>query len=229
MGLFQDLWGTVKSTFQIAIGGVKLKNNSGDLTIRNAADNADADIQVAELRISGEQLEINSDAAGSGADWKYTITRPTSGMTANVSLMLPPTDGSPSQVLQTNGSGVLDWASAATTENLVHVETTTVAHGNSSPLAMFTLPANSVVHQVEMILDIAWDGTAPTMSVGVAGTASKYMGSTDMNLKGSTKDRFMVHPGEAADASPEDLIITFAGDGSANGSSRIVVYYSIPA
>ena len=28
MGLFADLLGTVKSTFQIGIGGVKLKNNA---------------------------------------------------------------------------------------------------------------------------------------------------------------------------------------------------------
>ena len=34
MGLFADIWGTVKSTFQISIGGVKLKNSSGNLEVR---------------------------------------------------------------------------------------------------------------------------------------------------------------------------------------------------
>jgi len=229
MGLFSDLWGTVKATFQIGIAGVQLKNSSANLLVRNAADSADAQATVSKINISGDTFDINSDAAGSGDDWKYTITRPATGMTAAVELTLPVDNGSPNQVLQTDGDGALSWASAASTTDLVHVDTTTVAHNTASPAALLTLPANAVVHQVEVIIDTAFDGSAPTMSVGIAGTTSKYLGTTDVNLKGTAKDRYMTHPGEQASGGTEDIIATLVPDGSSNGSARIQVYYSTPS
>lgn len=229
MGLFADIWGTVKSTFQIGIGGVKLKNSSANLLVRNAADNADAAITASLVNISGEVLVFNSNAAETDADWKMTFQRPVSGMTANVVYTFPISDGSPNQVLQTDGSGNLTWADAASTGSSLKCDTTTLAYGSASPLAMFTLPANAVVHQVEVILDTPFTGTAPVMSVGVVGTTSKYMGTGDVNLKGTAKDRYVVHPGEVANGSPEDLIISYTADGSGAGSARVLVYYSNPA
>lgn len=229
MGLFSDLWGTVKSTFQIGIGGVKLKNSSGNLEIRNSGDSADAAITASKLSVSGNDIDLNSDAAGAAADWKYTISVPSSGMTAAVALTLPVDDGSPNQVLKTDGSGALSWASAAATTDLVHVDTTTIEDDTASPVTMFTLPANAVVHQVEVVIDTAFDGSAPSMSVGIAGTTSKYMGATENNLKGTAKDRYMVNPGEPSVGTTEDLIATLNADGSSNGAARIQVYYSIPA
>jgi len=41
----------------------------------------------------GDTLVINSDATGAGTDWKYTIARPTSGMTSAQTLTLPTTGG----------------------------------------------------------------------------------------------------------------------------------------
>jgi hypothetical protein len=230
MGLFQDLWGTVKSTFQISIGGVKLKNSSANLQIRSSADDDFAEITAKKVNVSGDSIELNSDAASAGSDWKMTIARPASGMTAAVTLTLPTTDGSPNQLLYTDGSGNLGWVDASgSQEALVHVDTTTVGYGDSSPKSLFTLPANAVVHQVEVVVDTAWDGTAPNMSIGVAGTTSKYMATTDNNLKGTAKDRYIANPGEQASVGTEALIATFVPDGSTAGSCRVHVYYSTPA
>lgn len=230
MGLFQDLWGTVKSTFQISIGGVKLKNNSANLEVRNSTDVDYADITVKKINVTGDSIDINSDAAGSGSDWKYTVARPASGMSSAVVLTLPTTDGSPNQILKTDGSGNLDWVDAGGgTDALVHVDTSTVAYGDSTPKSLFNLPANAVVHQVELVIDTPWDGATPNMSIGVAGTASKYMATTDNNLKGTAKDRYVTFPGEVTNGSPEALIATFAPSGSANGSVRVHVFYSNPA
>lgn len=45
----QHLVGTASQLFQIGLGGVKLKNVSGNLQVRNAADNAYADIKAKDI------------------------------------------------------------------------------------------------------------------------------------------------------------------------------------
>lgn len=229
MSMWSDLVGTVSGYVRLGLTGVRLKNSSGDLAIRNAGDSADAAVTTSKVNVSGDALDINSDAAGSGDDWKYTIQRPSSGMTAAVTLTLPVDDGSASQVLSTDGNGVLSWASAGTTSQCATVDTTTVAFGDSSPVSAFTLPANAVVDEVEVIVDTAFDGTAPTLSVGIAGTTAKYMGTTGNDLKATAGTRFVAHPNEAPVGTTEAIIVTFNADGSAAGSARVLVTYSVPA
>lgn len=228
MGIWQDLIGTTKAYFKIGLSGVRLKDSSGNLAVRNSADSADAQITASKVNVSGDVVDLNSDAAGAGADWKYTLQRPSTGMAAAVTLTLPPDDGSPSQVLSTDGSGALSWVSAASTADKRSVDTTTLAFGATSPVAMFTLPANAVVETVRVIVDTAFNG-APTMSVGITGTTSKYMGSGDVDLKGTAKDRYETHPGETASGGTEALIITYAAGGASAGSARVEVEYVVPA
>jgi len=183
MGLFADLVGTLSAIFQIGKGGVKLKNNSSALEVKAADGTTDAPVTTSKVNVSGDEFDLNSDAAGTGADWKYTLKRPATGMPAAVALTLPPDNGSPGQVVQTDGEGNLHFASAGTTADLVHINSTTIAYGDTSPVSMFTLPANAVIHKVKVIVDNPFDGTAPTLSVGIAGTVSKYMGTTQNDLR----------------------------------------------
>lgn len=227
MGLFADLWGTVKGTFQIGIAGVKLKNNAADLEVMAADGTTPAGVTASKVSITGEVLEINSDASGAAADWKYTIQRPAAGMGAAVVLTLPVDNGSASQILQTDGDGVLSWASAGSTAACVKCDTTTVAYDTASPVAMLTLPANSIVHQVEVVIDTPFNGTAPVMSVGVAGTTSKFMGTTGVDLKGTAKDRYVSNPGEAAGA--DEMIVTLVPSTADTGSVRVHVFHSVPS
>ena len=115
MSVFQKIAGTQVGSFLLGLAGVRLKNSGGNLVVRNNADSADAELTASKVNISGNDLVINSDSAGAGADWKVTLTRPSSGMTADVTLTLPVDDGSAGQVLSTDGNGVLSWASAGTT------------------------------------------------------------------------------------------------------------------
>jgi hypothetical protein len=133
-------------------------------------------------------------------------------------------------VLATNGSGVLSWASAAATANLTHEETTTLNWNSGATVAMFTTPADTTISKVEVVIDTPFDGTSPSMSVGVGGTVSKYFPATAANLAGTAKDRYTYHPGEVK-ASAEDLIITFtaAGGTPSAGIARVIVYYATPA
>lgn len=112
MAVFFDLKGTTQQLFQIGKGGPKFKNASGILEARNAGDSAYVDLTAAILKAASDSIELNSDAAGSGADWKMTLARPASGMTQNLTLTLPANYGSSGQFLSTDGAGALTWASA---------------------------------------------------------------------------------------------------------------------
>lgn len=226
-GIFSDLFGTSKAFFRLGFTGPRFKDGSGNLLIRNAGDSADAELTASKVKVSGEILEINSDAAGSGADWKYTLQRPTSGMTAAVVFTLPVDDGTPNQVIATDGSGVLSFASAASTASSEKVDTTTLAFGTTSPLTLFSTGASDVINMAEIIIDTAFDG-APSVSIGISGTTSKYMAATDVDLTMAAGTVFRVHPGKTAQGA-EALIATYSAGGATVGSARVQVYYDTPA
>ena len=227
-GLFSDLWGTTKAYFKIGgTTGVRLKNNTGNLLVRNTDDSADAEVTASKVNISGDVVDLNSDAAGAGADWKFTLQRPTSGMTAAVTLTLPVDDGTAGQVLSTDGSGVLSWASAGSTSLADKLDTTSLAFGTASPMAMFTTGAADIVDYIDVVIDTAFDGT-PTMSVGITGQTSKYLSTTDVDLTAAAGTVFTVHPGLDA-AGAEALITTYSAGGAAVGAARIIVHYATPA
>ena len=229
MGQYLDLKGTTNGSLQIEKAGVVLKNNAAKLEVFAADGTTPASITASAVNVTGNSVVVNSDAAEAAADWKYTLTRPAAGMTANVELVLPVDDGTASQVLATDGSGNLSWASAASTASCRKQDTTTLAFGDTSPLALFTLPANAIVNEVRAIIDTAFTGTAPTVSIGIAGTTSKYMGATQNNLKGTAKDIYIANPGEIAVGTTEALIATYAADSADAGSARIIIDYSVPA
>lgn len=228
MGLFSDLFGTTKAFFKIGgTTGVRLKNSAGDLLVRNTGDTADSAVTASKVSVSGDVLDINSDAAGSGADWKYTIQRPATGMTAAVVLTVPVDDGTAGQVLSTDGSGVLSWASAGNTGLAVKMDTTSLAFGTASPVTMFSTGASDVIEKIQVIVDTAFNGT-PTMSIGIAGTTSKYAGTADTDLTTTGTTVFEIHPGIAA-AGAEALIITYTAGGASAGAARVIVFYGAPA
>jgi hypothetical protein len=226
-GRWIDLLGTLKDSLRLGLAGVRLKNSSGNLLVRNTGDSADAEATVSKINISGNDAVLNSDAAGSGADWLYTLRRPSAGMTAAVILTLPPDDGTSGQVLQTDGNGVLTWVSAGSTSLAKKVDTTSLAFGTGSPVAMFTTGAADIVHEVRVIIDTAFTGT-PSLSIGISGSTSKYMGATEVDLTMAAGTVFEVNPGLAAQGA-EALIGTYAAGGAGAGAARIEVDYSTPA
>lgn len=227
MGMWTDLLGTTRAFFKIGFAGVMLKNSTGNLLVRNNADSADAAITASKLNMSGDVLDINSDAAGSAADWKYTLQRPVAGMTAAVVLTLPIDDGTPGQVLQTDGSGALAWVSAGNTALADKMDTTSLAFGTASPLALFSTGAGDIIDEIEIIIDTAFNGT-PTLSIGVSGTTSKYASATDIDLTQPANTVIQLHPGIPA-AGIEALIATYAAGGASAGAARIIVHYGTPA
>lgn len=226
MSLVLDLIATSKSFLKLGIAGVRLKNSFGNLVIRNTGDSADAELTASKVNVTGDSLVINSDSAGSGADFKITLARPASGMTADVALTLPVDDGTSGQVLGTDGSGVLSWVSASSTSMCDKVNDTSIAFGTASPVALMTTGANDILSKVQVIVDTPFNGTAPVISIGIVGTTSKYSATTDVDLK--TAGVYEINPGLPA-AGVESLIATYVADGSSSGAARVLVFYATPA
>ena len=230
MGIWKDLLGTVNSYFRIGgpTSGVRLKNTSGVLEVKDSGDAAYAEATASKLNATGNVgLVINSDSAGTGADWKISVQRPSSGMTADWTLTLPVDDGTPNQVLATDGAGVGSWVSAASTASSAKVDTTSLAFGTGSPLTLFSTGAADIINTVRITIDTAFDGT-PSVSIGISGTTSKYMASTQVDLTAAAGTVFEVSPGKTAQGA-EALIATYSAGSATVGAARIEIEYDSPS
>lgn len=227
--IISDLLGTALSALQIGIAStaLRLKNVAGVLRIRNKADDADAALVASKISVSGDDIELNEDAAGSGADRKYTLRRPSSGMSADVVLVLPVDDGSPAQALLTDGDGNLYWGTIAGGEDKPTYDTTSLAFGSAGTVAMFTKPANAVGLTCRVIVDVAFNGS-PQLSIGTADATSKFVPSTaiDLTTEGIYEFDLCAVP---AVGSPEDVIATYSAGGASEGAARILFGYVIPS
>lgn len=226
-----DAIGTSLSSFLIGLGstGVRLKNSSGNLLLRNKADNADVSVTASQFKASGDNILINSDAAGSGTDWTFQLSR-NPAQTAALEIQAPPAKGTDGYVLRQKAgtaSGVLELELAAPSAGSPTIDTTTLAFGSVSPVTMFTLPAGSIIDTVKVIIDTAFNGT-PSLSIGISGTTSKYLSSTQVDLTESAGTSFEVNPNVAAPGSNESIIATYSAGGASAGSARLLVSYVSP-
>ena len=223
-----DFIGTSANSFKIAIAGVLLKNSGGNLIVRNTTDAADAEITASKLNNSGDTLVLNSDAVSSGADFAITLARPSTGMTAAYTYKFPISAGSPGQVQSTDGSGNTSWITIASGADKISSDTTNLAFGTTSPLTLFTLPINAVIEAVRVVIDTAFNGT-PSLSIGITGTTSKYMASTQVDLTAAATTIFEVYPGRASVGTTEALIATYSAGSASAGAARIEVDYVVPS
>ncbi len=224
MSKFADLVGTLTGFFRIGLTGVRLENNAGNLRVRNSAGNADAQVTTSQLNNSGDSIVV-------GTTNTLTVSR-NSTAAANYTLVAPPgksTDGWYLRQKAGTGAGVveLEFAAVAGSSDKIATDTTSLAFGATSPVALFTLPANAVVQEVRVNVDTAFNGS-PSLSIGVAGTTSKYVASNQIDLTMAAMS-FAIYPALAANGSSENLIATYAAGGATAGAARIEVDYVIPA
>lgn len=207
--VISDLIGTLKTYFKV--GTVRIVDNSAVLEAKNASGAAYVPIGAssAQLQGAGGLTTLAPHASASG----LTIT-------------LPQTGGSTGQALVTDGAGATSWATMGTGANQVKKDTTSLVFGSSSPVTMFTPPANALIQRVTVIVDTAFDGTAPQVSIGISGTPAKYMGAGENDLK--TTGSYEVSPEFLEDGTPDAIIATYVADSSAAGAARIVVEYANP-
>lgn len=232
MGRFADLIGVLGGKLQLGLGGAQVKNNSGTVEARNASDNAYAQMRMLLAAITGDSIVLNEQASESGDSWKFTLSRPGTGMTHDLEVVMPPGDPSVNQAMTVAsfaGNVIkMQWTTIAGGAEKLVVDTTTLAFGSTSPVAMYTAPANAVHTMFQVIIDTAFNGT-PSLSIGVSGTPSKYLSSTQVDLTAAAGTIFEVCPGVAANGSTENVIATYAAVGASAGSARILAYYAVPA
>lgn len=233
MGKFTNLLGTVLDRFQFGLTGPMITRDDDELAVRDAADVSHAAIQAALVRVFGDSIELNAGAAGSGADRVMTLSRPDTGMAADIDIVLPATTPSPGQVLSVTayaaGVVTLGYATSESgASNMVLIDETDLAFGSSSPLALLTKPANAVLLTTKIIIDDPFDGT-PSLSIGTAGTASKYAAATHIDLGAAGGTVFDLDAGQAAVGTTEDIIATYSAGGATEGAARIQLVYGIPS
>ena len=223
-----DLKGTLGTILQLGINGLQLKSTGGKIRARNAADDTDVPLVGSSIQASGDSLTLNEGAAGAGADWTMTISRPDTGMTQHLTFKMPANYGTADFVLKTDGAGNLSWGASASATNLEATDTTDLVFDSTGTVAMFQLPANAVVRLVAVIVDAPFDGT-PSLSIGVTGELSRYLGSTQVDLTAAAGTVFEVDPAAAAEATAQDLIATYSAGGATEGAARMLVSYVIPS
>ena len=179
------------------------------MLVRNGADSANASVQTAGVEISDP---------GSGN--VVSLTAPTLG--GNVSLVLPDSDGSPGEFLQTNGTGTLSWASSSSNADITD---STAFDQTSGTLAMFTPPANALIRRVTAVVDSAAGGGSPTLKIGVSGTLDKYMETGHNDLKNA--GIYETIP-EIQETTALPIIATVVAS-SQTFSGRLYVTYAVPA
>lgn len=225
MGRFSDLLGTLRSSFKVGIGGVRLKNDSGNLLVRNSADSADAELTASKINVTGADAVLDSDGNA------LTLSRNAS-QTGGLQVILPAAKATDGQVLAQKagtGAGVIEFefVDAGSTASSGKIDTTSLAFGSSSPVTMFTTGAGDIIEKMQVVIDTPFNG-APSMSVGIAGTVSKYLSATDVDLTAAAGTVFEVHPGLDAQGA-EDLIATYSAGGASVGAARILVTFATPA
>lgn len=198
------------STF-FRIGTIRIKDASGVVQARNAADSAYADVAVKQLRVQNTNA---SDAV--------LLSSP-SGLSGSITLTLPGTLGSAGQfVALTDGAGTLGFADSVSNADLTQYENFTQA--TSSPLAIFTPPDDAIIRQVIIVVTSAAGAGNPTVSVGNTGDNDEYMLTTQSDLKDSASGPYAVNPMIDVGTAPDPINLYITPDGQTFTGTVYVVY-----
>ena len=222
MSIWKDLIGTVLNSFRIGLTGNTLDSTTGRLRVRDTANTAFAPLATSRADIAGDIVILNSESANT-----YTLRRP-AGQASPLTVTFPATAGTAGQAVITDGNGNWSYAAAGNTADREGVDVTTLAFGDTSPKAMFTLPANAVVNSVRITIDTAFNGN-PSLSIGTSGSASKYVASTQVDLKQPATTIFELYPGQIPVGTPEVIQASYVAGGATAGAARIEVFYCNPA
>ena len=201
-----------------------MKNSSGNLAVRNSGDSADAQITASKLNNTGDDIAV-------GTTDVLTMSK-NSSQSGALQVIWPAAKATDGQVLAQKagtGSGVIEFefVSAASTASADKCDTTSLAFNSSGTVNMFSTGAADIIDKMQVIVDTAFDGTNPSMSIGISGSVSKYMASSQVDL--TTVGVYEVNPGKTAQGA-EALITTFtAGGGATAGAARVLVYFNTPA
>lgn len=151
--LWRDIRGITGAIFGFGIGNPQIKASGAELQARNTGDTDYADIHGQEIILTP-----------SGSAFKLTLQAPTLASDQVVTLPLAGT-----VPIQTG---------------LHKTVITAFTQATSSPVTLDAAPpVNGTLIEVRVLVDSAAAGGSPTLSIGVSGTVSRDMATTENNLK----------------------------------------------
>lgn len=203
-----DLIGTLKGYF--IIQDVQVKDDSGIVALRDADDLGYAGAAAKELEIYG----LNATSV------KFTTV---SGATATT-YSWDDADGASAGYVLTLGAGNRVYP-AAPLSGAEQVQQEAFTEATTSPLTIFTPPANSLITtvQVEVITPAA--GATATVSVGISGDEDRDMDETEVKLKKA--GLYEVEPNTDVGGTPDAIILTIT-PGAETFTGEVRVWYTIP-
>jgi hypothetical protein len=197
---------TMQGLFRI--GDVNVKDESGEVALRNFDDSAYVDVAVKNVQIHGNNVA------------NAVILSSPNGLGGNITLTLPNSVGASGQFLQSDGSGGMSWANANSNGNLIQYEAFTQA--TSSPLTIFTPPDDSVILEVYVEVIDSAGGGSPTVTIGTSVDPDAYMTATENDL--TEEAVYIVHPLVEVGGSPNPVIATIVTDSQTFGGEIYVGY-----
>lgn len=107
--------------------------------------------------------------------------------------------------------------------NVILVNSADLAFGTTSPLDIGeAVPADSRILSVEVFVTTAFNGSAPTLSIGTAADPDQLATTAQITL--GTAGRYEVLP-TVVYASETQIIGTYVADSSTEGAAQIVIRY----
>ncbi len=106
---------------------------------------------------------------------------------------------------------------APTSEGDVGGISTTINWNSTSPVAVLVLPADQSLDTVSVEVVTPFDGTAPTVTIGVAGDQARYMATTDSDITeaGSVWEK------DTNDVGPLTVNVWVGGTGATQGQLKV--------
>lgn len=126
-----------------------------------------------------------------------------------------------------------DWAtdlldSVAFLTGAPQILVTSIAHGDSSPISLGTVPANSVITTVYVARTTAWDAIT-SFVIGKSGDTDWLVTNAEANLTGAipsgeSQDVEVIADAKAVDAATA-VIITYSAGTASEGAGYVVLEY----
>lgn len=124
-----------------------------------------------------------------------------------------------------DGSAWVDLGPAPSETRVVKTYRATLAFGTGATTNVGSpLPVDAVVNRVLINVSQAFNGTAPTVTVGVTGALAEVAASAEIDL--ATVGLYIVDLRKSYVAN-EQLLMTYAADSSTAGAAQLEVFYSL--
>jgi hypothetical protein len=224
--------GDVESTGNVvAVGAVVTRSITGPLgnlvtEIQIEDDLEQIDFTILDsriMRVDEDGIRVSGEVDADSADFENlratsTVMLPDA---ANVTIF----GGTEGQVLAASGvDDKLEWVTLPSHSDALKTIMVGVDFNGGTPYSV-NIPAGSVVDNVMVIVDTAFDGGA-TVTVGNASVPDYYVAAADTAL--TSADRFEIPQSYGSTGAESAIVVALTPSGDTVGFVRVIVSYSTP-